>query len=797
MSDHGEGNSTAASRTNGARKPDISPLVRIVSLVMFVAGLPLLLGGIYLIILGGSWYYTLAGAGICYAGWLLWQGRMRGVHVFLAVFVATLLWAIYETGMAYWPMVPRLIAPLFVAGLALVVVPMLPLGQRPANTRPYVWAGLAAFAGFAVWLVTMFFPHQIIRNPVEVTAGQAAATTVAAGENWTAYGRTGSGTRFAPATQITRENVGDLQLAWTTRTGFIADQSKNEQDQTVPLYVDGTLYHCGPVGQISALDAATGEIKWQFDPEAESTDWKRCRSIGYVDPGAGDSCGPRIVETTVDSRLISVRAEDGQPCESFGEGGTVDLWQGMGETDQEYLTSSSGPLVAGDKIVVAARVTDNVTVGEPSGVIRAYDSLTGDLAWVWDLGNPSLKGLPGPGESYTPGTPNVWSLMAYDPDLNMVYLPLGNATPDIWGGGRRDFDDAYSSSVVALDAATGDEVWKFQTVRHDLWDYDLPAQPVLADIPDGNGGTIPGLIQLTKRAQIFVLDRRTGEPIKAVEDRPAPASDGTIEGEYYADMQPYSVEMAAVGTDPLTESKMWGATPIDQMMCRIMYRQYRYDGEFTTPSTEWSLIYPGPLGGMNFGSGAVDETRNILVSAEMTMPLVQRLVPRADVTPDMVYTGESGPYAPMDGTPYGMERKNFMSPVGIPCIQPNWGAIVGIDLASGQQIWEHPAGTAKDFAIGDFQPGLGFYVGLPPLGGAMITGGGLAWYAGTQDFILRAFDVETGKVLWEGALPTGSQGTPMSYVGPDGRQYVVISASGARYNFSNMGDYVVAFALPE
>ncbi|WP_157994869.1 membrane-bound PQQ-dependent dehydrogenase, glucose/quinate/shikimate family [Paracoccus tegillarcae] len=796
MTDQRPEDATTVPDNKRHRKDAVSAWVRFVAALLFIAGIPLLLGGVYLITLGGSWYYALAGAGISYAAWHIWKGRMWGVHVYLGVFLLTALWAFYEAGLTYWPLVPRLIAPLFLAGLAMLIVPKLSAAERPGKARGYVWGGVAALAGFVVWLVSMFFPHDIIRNPVAVTAGQAAPTTVEAGDNWYAYGRTGSGTRFAPDTQITADNIDQLDVAWTAQTGFVADQAKSEQDQTVPLYVDGTVYHCGPVGQITALDGVSGQIKWQFDPQAASTDWKRCRSIGYFDPGPGDACGPRIVETTVDSRLISVRAEDGQPCETFGEGGTVDLWTGMGETDAEYLTSSSGPLVAGDKIIVAARVTDNVTVGEPSGVIRAYDALTGDLAWVWDLGNPDLKGLPPTGESYTPGTPNVWSLMAYDLELGMVYLPLGNATPDIWGGGRRDFDDAYSSAVVALDLETGDEVWKFQTVRHDLWDYDLPAQPVLADIPDGNGGVVPGLIQTTKRSQIFVLDRRNGAPIKAVVDRPAPPSDGTIEGEYYAETQPYSVEMAAIGTEPLEGRKMWGATPIDQMLCRIMFQKYRYEGEFTTPSTEWSLVYPGAMGGMNFGSTAVDETRNIMVAAEMTMPLVQRLVPRAEVTPDMQYTGESGPYAPMDGTPYGMERSNFTSPLGIPCLEPSWGAIVGVDLATGRQIWEHPAGTARDLAFGDVTPGLGFYVGLPPLGGAMITGGGIAWYAGTQDFVLRGFDVETGDLLWEGDLPTGSQGTPMSYVGPDGRQYIVISAGGARYNFSNMGDYIVAFALP-
>ena len=772
-------------------------VVRLVALLLLLAGLPLLIGGVMLIYYGGSWYYALAGAGIASAGLRLWRGRLSGVYLFLTVFLLTVLWSIYEVGFAFWPSVPRLVAPIFLGALVLLVAPLLRGRERPLQTGLFTYGGLAMIAAFAAFMAGTFWPHDIISTPFEPTPGKINAASLAAGNDWLAYGRTGHGTRYAPFDQITPENIDKLEVAWTAHTGFIADQLKNEQDQNVPLYVDGTLYQCGPVGQITALDGTTGEIKWQFDPKAKSDDWKRCRSVAYYDPGPGDSCGPRIVETTVDARLISVRASNGQPCETFGNGGTVNVWTGMGGTNPEYLTASSGPVVARDKIIFGGRVTDNVTLGEPSGVIRAFDAKTGAMAWVWDLGNPALSGIPTGNEEYTPGTPNAWTLLSFDADLGLVYIPLGGATPDIYGGDRRPFDDAYSGSVVALDIDTGKEVWKFQTTHHDLWDYDIPAQPVLADIPDGKGGTIPGLIQMTKRAQIFVLDRRTGEPIKAVEERPAPTGDGTSKGEYYAETQPYSPEMAAIGTKPLEGSMMWGATPIDQMMCRILLKKYRYDGEFTTQSTDWSIIFPGPLGGMNFGAAAVDEERNILVAAEMRMPLVQRLIPRADVTPDMKYTGESGPFAPMTGTPYAMERATFMSPLGIPCMQPPWGTVSAVDLASGKQIWQQPAGTAKDIAFGTFQPGLAFYVGLPPLGGPLVTKGGIAWYGGTQDYYLRAFDVVTGKLLWKGRLPVGSQATPISYVGKDGRQYVVINASGARYNMSKFDDAIVAFALPK
>ena len=301
---------------------------------------------------------------------------------------------------------------------------------------------------------------------------------------------------------------------------------------------------------------------------------------------------------------------------------------------------------------------------------------------------------------------------------------------------------------------------------------------------------------MTKRSQIFVLDRRTGKPIKPVEDRPVAKSDGTIEGERYSETQPYSTEMAAVGAGKLTEAQMWGATPIDQMICRIIFKKSRYDGEFTTPSTRQSIIWPGSLGGPNYGSAAIDEANNVMIFAEMRLPLLQNLLPRDKVTPDMKYQGEAGPFHPMLGTPYAMQRATFFSPLMIPCLQPPWGTVSAVDLATGKHIWQQPAGTAKDIAIGSFQPGLGFTVAPPPLGGAMVTGGGIAWFGAFQDYYLRAYDSKSGKQLWQGRLPIGAQTTPISYIGKDGRQYIVISAGGSRYNMARWGDYVVAFALP-
>ncbi|MCA0943338.1 PQQ-binding-like beta-propeller repeat protein [Salipiger pacificus] len=416
-------------------------------------------------------------------------------------------------------------------------------------------------AVFAAFFALMFVPHDVIRNKVTLKPGEISATTEASGQNWSAWGKTGEGLRYSTAEQNTPENVGELEIAWTARTGFIADQSESKQDQNTPLYVDGTLFQCAAGSQVTALDGTTGEIKWQFDPKGQSPFWKRCRTVAYHASTPGDACGPRIVMSTTDMRLISLKASDGSLCETFGDGGTVDLAEGIGQSipgdpvDHSqtipplpgFLAQTTGPFIGGDKIILGGWVADNVSTGEPSGVVRAFDAQTGELAWAWDLGNPEITKLPPEGESYTKGTPNVWSGIAIDEELGMVYLPLGNATPDYYGGMRREFDDAYNASLVALDLETGREAWHFRTVNHDLWDYDLPSQPALANVPDGKGGSVPAVIQTTKRGQIFVLDRRDGTPIKPVEERPVPQAATEVTGEYYAKTQHYSPQMAAIG----------------------------------------------------------------------------------------------------------------------------------------------------------------------------------------------------------------------------------------------------------
>ena len=504
--------------------------------------------------------------------------------------------------------------------------------------------------------------------------------------------------------------------------------------------------------------------------------------------------------TTIDTRLIELDAKTGVPCAGFGTNGSVDLKAGMGAVDPGYYFQTSAPTVVRDMIVVGGWVWDNVKVGEPSGVVRAFNAHTGKLVWAWDLGNPALTGEPPAGQSYTRGTPNVWSTPAFDDKLGLIYLPTGNATPDFWGGERSPAAEAYTAAVVALDIQTGRERWKFQTVHHDLWDYDIPAQPALYDIPDANGAEVPALVQVTKRGQIFVLDRRNGKPVAEVEEKAVPQSP-VAQGDRLAPTQPYSVDMPEIGVEKLTEADMWGMTPFDQLWCRVEFKKLRYDGEFTPPGLTKSLQFPGFYGGMNWGSASINESTGYLIINDMRVPQVVQLIPREETERRLAAKkagadGHAG-LASQIGTPYGADKNMFMSPLGVLCPRPPFGAMTAIDLKTRKVAWQVPMGTVQDTGPLGIKTHLPMPVGMPTLGGPMTTQSGLVFYAGTQDYYLRALDASTGKELWKGRLPVGAQATPMSYVSPDtGRQYVVVSAGGARGS-PDRGDYIIAYALPK
>lgn len=779
-------------------------IIRIVAALQMVLAVIFLIGGGWLLTLGGSPYYALAGGAYGVSAVWLWQGRWRGVFLQTLVLVLTLGWSLAEVGFDFWPLVPRLVLPGILSASVLLMAWSLAPKTR---TLGWIGGGIGAVVVAALFsiLAGAFVPHGLVTAP-DLKASYQTAPGDNRPADWGAYGRTGEGRRFAPFDQINRDNVGGLKVAWTFRTG---DIGKGE-DQNVPLQIGERIYSCSRNNIVSALDADTGKLLWRHDPKAKSPVWQRCRGLGYYDsdkatgapqptPVSVMPCRRRIIEPTVDARLIALDAETGARCADFGQDGAVDLRVGMGPVKPGFYFMTSAPTIVRNLIIIGGWVRDNQEIGEPSGVIRAFDVVTGNLVWAWDLGDPSITRLPPPGRTYTRGTPNMWSTPSFDDQRGLLYLPLGNATPDYYGAKRPALAEQYSSSIVALDIATGRERWRFQTVHHDLWDYDVAAQPALVDLPDGRGGLRPALLQTTKRGQLFLLDRVTGAPIAPVVEKPVPQTGGAP-GDWLAKTQPYSVGMPAIGAERLTEAKMWGASAIDQLWCRIEFRRMRYDGDFTPPGLTRSLEQPGNYGGFNWGSVSIDPVNGYAFMTDIRLPSSVQLMPPDKIREVIAHTkGVANRHGPamQRGLPYGVVVLPMLSPLGAPCVRPPFGTLTAVDLKTRRIAWQTPVGTVRDTGLLGLRTGLNMPIGMPTIGGSMATASGLVFFAGTQDFYLRAFDARSGRELWKGRLPVGSSSTPMTYVSPKtGRQYVLISAGGASGSTSR-GDYVVAYALPE
>jgi len=503
---------------------------------------------------------------------------------------------------------------------------------------------------------------------------------------------------------------------------------------------------------------------------------------------------------SVAPELVALDADTGEFCADFGVNGRVDLRAGLGKgADKGEVYPTSAPTLAGTTVVIGGRVADNVSTDMPGGVVRGFDVITGQLRWAFDPGNPDDTQAPAAGQTYVRSTPNVWAPMSYDPQSNTVFMPVGSAAVDLWGVKHTALDRKYGASMLAVDATTGREKWVYQTVHDDLWDFDVPMQPTFVDFPAADGKTTPALVFGTKAGQIFVLDRQTGQPLTPVEERPVPA--GNIEGETYSPTQPFSVGMPAIGADDLKESDMWGATPFDQLLCRIHFKSKRYTGLFTPPGTDASLNLPGSLGGMNWGGLSLDPVNQLLFINDMRVGLEVQLIKADPADAGAKSDGNEAAAitrpVPLDGTPYAINAKvRFMSPLEIPCQKPPFGTLTAVDLKTRKIAWQVPVGTVQDAGPFGVKMGLPIPVGMPTIGGTMATQGGLVFIAASQDYYLRAYDAGTGREVWKGRLPVGSQGTPISYKSTQtGKQYVLVSAGGAR-NSPERGDYVVAYALP-
>jgi membrane-bound PQQ-dependent dehydrogenase (glucose/quinate/shikimate family) len=513
------------------------------------------------------------------------------------------------------------------------------------------------------------------------------------GDQWDAYGGNKAGTRYAPLNQINRDNVHKLTRAWEAETGMVGRLS------ATPLQIGDGIYLCTAQNIMLALDADTGAERWRFDPENDTPPYGiigNCRGVTYVklpDASPDEICAERIVTATTDARMIAVDKTTGQPCPDFGDEGQISLLAGMGEVKPYFYFVTSPPTLASGVLVVGGWVADNQETNEPSGVVRAYDPRTGELAWAWDMGREGNTSLPPQGETYTRGTPNVWSLTSADDELGLVYVPTGNATPDYFGGHRTEVMDKYASSVVAIDAKTGLTRWHFQTTHHDIWDYDVPSQPTLVDLTM-NGERRKTVIVPTKRGELFVLDRETGEPITQVTERPVPQTD--LPNERSSATQPFSTGMPSFAYPFIRDEDTIGITPFDQMACRQTLRELRYEGPMTPPSVQGTLLYPGPAGGMNWGSVAVDEQRQLLVVNNMHLPWQVHMIAREDDARRSEADGFARGYGiggPQRGTPFAAKVELFSSPLSIPCLKPPYGEIAVVDMTTQKIVWRRGFGA--------------------------------------------------------------------------------------------------------
>jgi quinoprotein glucose dehydrogenase len=612
--------------------------------------------------------------------------------------------------------------------------------------------------------------------------------------DWPSYGGNAGGTRFSPLTQINRGNVARLEVAWEYRTGDVSDGLADvpwTAFQMTPIVVDGTMYASTPFNRVVALDPETGREKWRFDPRI---DLRAPHPEGLINRGvslwadakrsAGEPCRQRVFLGTIDARLFAIDAATGRPCEDFGAGGQVDLKRDVtGIRRSGDYELKSAPAIVDDLVVVGSSIIDNDRVDAPSGVVRAFDARSGRLRWSWDAIPRHLAPT---------GGGNAWVAMSVDAERGLVFVPTGSASPDYYGG-RRPGDNKWANSVVALSAKSGEMVWGFQLVHHDLWDYDTASQPILADLRR-DGASVPVVIQGNKAGSVFVLQRATGVPVFAVEERPVPASD--VPGEAASPTQPFPVAPPPLVPQRLRADDAWALTPEDRAACRDRIAKLRSEGIFTPPSVGGTVVLPGNLGGMNWSGGAFDPARQLLVTNVTNIAAEVQLVPReryAAAEKSAAQGHVPAEISPQHGTPYGLSRKVLASPSGLPCTPPPWGSLVAVDIAKGAIRWSVPLGTTADLRSDIIPPILG----TPNLGGPIVTTTGLVFIASATDNYLRAFDTDTGTELWKGQLPAGGQAAPMTYrVRPGGKQYVVIAAGGHAKLGTRLGDSLVAFALP-
>jgi quinoprotein glucose dehydrogenase len=847
---------------------------KLVAIIMAIFAAPLLIGGAYLLSLGGSPYYLFAGVIMLTTAFLLFKKHWSAYGLYALFIVVTIVWALWESGFYWWALAPRVGFPL-IFGL-LMLLPWVSNKMRghktPVSTSatststntttetnkksPLYYWGLLASVGVGALLSFGSLANNATDKLGELDLsaaddGEQNATSTDTAANlgdplsngqqtpdgeWSAYGRTDYGQRYSPLTQINTDNVKDLELAWQIQTGDVKgpDDVGETTYQATPLKIGNALYLCTPHNWVMALDADSGESLWTFDPKVEKNlqrQHQTCRGVSYYAGQSGSNttpaltneetsdnsaianeaaatsnvmvkkitgntfenaskqCDAKIFIPTSDAKLYALDPNTGQRCQDFGDDGALDLMHNMPFNQAGYYYSTSPPVIAGDTIIVAGAVNDNYDVNSPSGVIRAYNVNTGELLWNWDSGDPENTApfdVNDPTQTYKTSSPNSWSIATADEELGLAYFPMGNRTPDQLGSYRNAAEEKYATSVVALDLKTGEARWVQQFVHHDLWDMDTPAQPTLLDL-DTADGVQPALVVPTKQGDVYVLNRATGEPIVPIKERDAPQG-YLVAGEHAAPTQPYSG--LSFEPEPLTEKDMWGASLIDQMMCRIEFNQLNYDGRYTPPSTNGSLIYPGNFGTFNWGGIAVDPENGVMFGMPTYLAFTSKLIPRDTLGDAETNKGEQGVNG-NEGADYAVELGPFLSPLGVPCQQPPWGTIAGANLATGDIAYQRKNGTVQDLSPIPIKLELG----VPGIGGPIITKGGVAFLSAATENNFRAYDLKNGDVLWNVRIPAGGQATPMTYLNSKGEQMVLLVAGGHGSVGTTIGDYVLAYKL--